>query len=99
MHHGIDASALRISALTLRAVHWQGASVTDKPIGDAPDEAVAASEARARRLGLSRSEYVRRGLVREAAVSHSPVGAGDLAWFGGTFGDLADSDVMSQAWQ
>ncbi len=42
---------------------------------------------------------LRRGLVREAAVSHSPVGAGDLAWFGGTFGDLADSDVMSQAWQ
>ncbi len=51
---GLDVSTPRTSA----------ASVTDKPIGDAPDEAVAASEARARRLGLSRSEYVRRGLVR-----------------------------------
>jgi hypothetical protein len=73
--------------------------VTDLPIRGTPDDAVAALEARARRLGLSRSEYVRRGLAREAAVSHSPVGAGNVAWFAATFGDLDDPDVMSRAWQ
>jgi hypothetical protein len=72
--------------------------VTDKPIRDAPDDAMAASEARARRLGLSRTEYVRRRLVREATVPLSSVGVGDLAWFA-TFGDLANPDVMSCAWQ
>jgi hypothetical protein len=73
--------------------------MTDKPIRDAPDDAMAASEARARRLGLSRTEYVRRRLVREATVPLSSVGVGDLAWFAATFGDLANPDVMSCAWQ
>jgi hypothetical protein len=73
--------------------------VTDKPIRDAPDEAVAAAETRAHRLGLSQSEYARRGLAREPAISHFPVGTGELTWFAATFGDLADPDVMSRAWQ
>jgi hypothetical protein len=73
--------------------------VTDMPTRDARGGPMAAWEARARRLGLSRSEYVRRRLAREAAVSHSPVGARDLAWFAATFGDLADPGVMSRAWQ
>jgi hypothetical protein len=64
---------------------------------DTPDKAVP--EARARRPGPSRSEYARHGLAREAAASHSPVGAGDLAWFAATFGGLADPDVMSRVWQ
>ena len=60
---------------------------------------VAALEAHARRLGLSRSEYVRRRLAQDAAASDSPVTIADLARFADTFGDLADPDVMSQAWQ
>jgi hypothetical protein len=48
---------------------------------------------------LPRPEYLRRGLALEAAVTHSPVGTGDLACFAATFGDLADPDVMSRAWQ
>jgi hypothetical protein len=43
-----------------------------------PDDVVAVLEARARRLGLSRSEYVRRRLAQDAAVAYSPVSAGDL---------------------
>jgi hypothetical protein len=71
--------ALRISALTLpsRASSVR-TSVTDMPTRDTPDE--AASEARARRLGLWRSEDVRRGLAREAASSHSPSAPG--TWHG-----------------
>ena len=73
--------------------------MTDMLIRDVPDDVIAALEAHARRLGLSRSEYVRRRLAQDAAVSDSPVGVADLARFARTFSDLADPDVMSQAWQ
>lgn len=73
--------------------------MTDILIRDVPDDVIAALEAHARRLGLSRSEYVRRRLTQDAAVTGSPVRAGDLARFAETFGDLADPDVMSRAWQ
>src|ERR1700722_9725127 len=63
-----------------------------------PEEVVAALDAHAARLGLSRSEYVRRRLAQDAATPGSPVSVADLARFAGTFADLADPDVMSQAW-
>ena len=46
--------------------------MADMPIRDVPDDIVAALEARARRLSLSRSEYVRRRLAQDAAVADSP---------------------------
>jgi hypothetical protein len=73
--------------------------MTDMLIRDVPDDVIAALETHARRLGLSRSEYVRRRLAQDAGVTDSPVSAGDLTRFGETFADLADPDVMSQAWQ
>jgi hypothetical protein len=73
--------------------------MTDMLIRDVPDDIITALDAHARRLGLSRSEYVRRKLAQDAAVSDSPVSTADLARFADTFGDLADPDVMSQAWQ
>jgi hypothetical protein len=73
--------------------------MTDMLIRDVPDDVIAALESHARRLGLSRSEYVRRRLAQDATVTDSPVRAGDLARFAETFSDLADPDVMSQAWQ
>jgi hypothetical protein len=73
--------------------------MTDMLIRDVPDDVIAALDAHARRLGLSRTEYVRRRLALDAAVSDSPVSTGDLARFARTFGDLADPDVMSRAWQ
>src|ERR1700746_716763 len=74
-------------------------AMTDMLIRDVPDDVIAALEAHARRLGLSRSEYVRRRLAQDAAVPGSPVGVADLARFARTFSDLAYPDVMSQAWQ
>jgi hypothetical protein len=68
-------------------------------IPDVPDDVIAALEARARRMGLSCAEYVRRRLAQNAAVSDSPVSAEDLRRFAEAFGDLADPDVMSWAWQ
>jgi plasmid stability protein len=73
--------------------------MTDMLIRDVPDDVIAALEAHASRLGLSRSEYVRRRLAQDAVVSDSPVTTADLARFASIFGDLADPDVMSQAWQ
>ena len=72
--------------------------MTDVLIRDVPDDVIAALDTHAAHLGLSRSEYVRRRLAQDAATTDSPVSVEDLARFAGTFGDLADQDVMSQAW-
>ena len=53
--------------------------MTDVLIRDVPDEVIAALDAHAGRLGLSRSEYVRRRLAEDAATPGSPVSAEDLA--------------------
>jgi hypothetical protein len=73
--------------------------MTDILIRDVPDEVIAAVDAHASRLGLSRSEYVRRRLAQDAAMSESSVTVADLAGFATLFGDLADPDVMFKAWQ
>lgn len=73
--------------------------MTDVLIRDVPDEVIAALDAHAGRLGLSRSEYVRRRLAQDAAAPGSPVMVEDLARFAEAFADLADPDVMSQAWK
>jgi Ribbon-helix-helix protein, copG family len=73
--------------------------VTDVLIRDVPDDVIAAVDAHARRLGLSRSEYVRRRLAQDAAVRDAAVGVEDLARFADAFSDLADPDVMSRAWR
>jgi plasmid stability protein len=74
------------------------AQMTDMLIRDVPEEVIAVLDAHAARLGLSRSEYVRRRLAQDAATPGSPVSVEDLARFADTFADLADPDVMSQAW-
>jgi len=68
-------------------------------IRDVPDDVIAALDAHAGRLGLSRSEYVRRRLAQDAATSGSPVRVENLARFADVFHDLADPDVMAQAWR
>ena len=73
--------------------------MTDMLIRDVPDDVIAALDAHAGRLGLSRSEYVRRRLAQDAAATGAPVSVQDLARFADLFADLADPDVMAQAWQ
>ena len=72
--------------------------MTDMLIRDVPDDVIAAVDARATRLGLSRSEYVRRRLAQDAASS-APVTTRDLGQFAETFADLDDPAVMSRAWR
>lgn len=72
--------------------------MSDVLIRDVPDEVIAAIDSHASRLGLSRSEYVRRRLAQDAASSRLSVAVTDLVAFSHAFADLADPDVMDQAW-
>lgn len=71
----------------------------DMLIRGVPEEVVAALDVHAARLGLSRSEYVRRRLAQDAGTPGSAVGVEDLARFADAFAGLADPDVMSRAWK
>ena len=73
--------------------------MTDVLIRDVPDDVLAAVDARAARLGLSRSEYVRRRLAQDAAAPEAAVTAADLARFSEMFSDLTDPQVMDRAWR
>ncbi len=68
-------------------------------VRDVPEDVLAAIDANAARLGLSRNEYVRRELNHVAQRSASPVTTDDLQRFASTFVDLVDTDVMAQAWK
>ncbi|HEY2578938.1 MAG TPA: antitoxin [Streptosporangiaceae bacterium] len=68
-------------------------------IRDVPDDGIVAIDANARRLELSRTEYVRRWLIQDAAAQGVAVGVQDLRRFAETFSDLADPEVISQAWR
>ena len=72
--------------------------MTDILIRDVPEDVLAAIDATARALGLSRAEYLRRTLGRERRVA-SPVTVGDLATLAATFADLADPHLMDRAWE
>ena len=51
-----------------------------------------------RRLGLSRTQYLRRQLSSEAAIGATRVTPSDLIAFAATFADLDDPDLMAAAW-
>ncbi|MEE3851814.1 antitoxin [Gordonia sp. LSe1-13] len=73
--------------------------MSDVLIRDVPDDVLAAIDARATQLGLSRTQYLRRKLAQDVLVDSEPVTVEDLQSFGSTFSDLADDDVMSRAWR
>lgn len=74
--------------------------MADILIRDVPDDVVAALDSQAQRAGLSRSEYLRRLLSSQRSVATGgAVTVDDLQRFSRTFADLADPDVMGDAWQ
>lgn len=73
--------------------------MADMLIRDVPDGVLAAVDAHAGRLGLSRSEYVRRRLAQDAEVSGTSVIVADLAWLAELTADLGDPDIMATAWR
>jgi hypothetical protein len=73
--------------------------MSDILIRDIPENVLSAIDANAARLGLSRNEYLRRELSLVVQRSASPVTTNDLQQFANRFSDLADPDVMTQAWR
>jgi hypothetical protein len=74
-------------------------SMTDVLIRGVPDDVVAALEAKAKRLGLSRTEFLRRQMVRVASTSDETVTLDSLQRFAETFADLGDPEIMRRAWE
>ena len=72
--------------------------MTDILIRDVPDEILSVIDSKAKRLGLSRSAYLRRALERERAESPVRVTVDGLERFAALTADLDDPDVMSAAW-
>ena len=73
--------------------------MADLLIRDVPEDVVSALDAQARHLGLSRSEYLRRRLARDAALPDYGVTVQDLARFAETFAGLDDPGLMARAWE
>ncbi len=71
----------------------------DVLVRDVPDEVVAAIDAKAKQLGISRTQFLRRLLAREAGAEERRVSRADLEWFSETFADLAEEEVMRGAWE
>jgi hypothetical protein len=72
--------------------------MTDILIRDVPDEVLAAIDAKAKRVGLSRTAYLRRALERERVQDSGPVTVDQLERVAKLVADLDDPDVMSDAW-
>jgi Ribbon-helix-helix protein, copG family len=72
--------------------------VADLLVRDVPDDVLAAIDEKARRLGLSRAEYLRRVLTRERTTSEDVTGS-DLRRFAVTFADLGNPEIMRRAWE
>ena len=73
--------------------------MTDILIRDVPDDVVSAIDTKAARVGLSRSEFLRRTLDRERRSQTITVTVDDLAVFAESFRDLDDPEVMGGAWR
>lgn len=73
--------------------------MTDVLVRDVPEDVITALDARASRLGLSRSEYLRRRLAQEAVAGPQAVTVEHLTAFAETFADLTDAEAMKGAWE
>lgn len=69
----------------------------DVLIRDVPADDLARIDGQARRVGLSRTEYLRRQLSREARRPERDVTVADLQSLSAALTDLADAAVMRDA--
>ena len=63
------------------------------------DDVVRAVDVIARRMGVSRNEYLKRSLTSVAHAARGPVSSEDFAWVADTFPDLADEEAMDALWR
>ena len=72
--------------------------MTDILIRNVPDDVLAAIDAKAKRVGLSRTEYLRRALERERLPEAAAVTVEQHRRVAALARDLDDPEVMSGAW-
>ena len=72
--------------------------MSDVLIRNVPEEVIAAIDARAATLGLSRNEYLRRRLRQDAQQVGRAVKVDDLQKLETVVADLTNPEVMSRAW-
>jgi hypothetical protein len=72
--------------------------MTDILIRDVPEEVVAVIDAKARRIGLSRTAYLQRALERERVQHAGSVTVAQLERTAMLTADLHDPTVRSDAW-
>lgn len=72
--------------------------MTDLLIRNVDDETLHRVDADAERQGLSRNEYLRREISRLAQRGARPATRADLTRSVTALADLADGDVMREAW-
>lgn len=70
----------------------------DLLIRDFPAAELAALDTQAKSLGLSRAEFLRRQLLQTARRRVIRVTVADLDALGALIADVADEDLMRQAW-
>jgi plasmid stability protein len=90
-----------VVAMSAAVISWDilaGGGGMNLLIRDIPEEVIAVLDAEAARLGLSRTEYLRRILTQASRATRS-VTVAELAQFENAFADLADPEVMDRAWQ
>jgi hypothetical protein len=73
--------------------------MSDVLIRDIPDDVLVALDQLAAKLGLSRTEYIRRRLAQDARTANITVTTGDWRRFADSYGDLGNPAVMDQAWE
>ncbi|QIS15439.1 ribbon-helix-helix protein, CopG family [Nocardia arthritidis] len=71
--------------------------MTDILIRDIPDSTIEEIDRRAKGMGVSRTEFLRRWLSRDFRPA-VPVTARDLGRLGALVQDLDNPDVMGKAW-
>lgn len=72
--------------------------MTDILIPDVPDGTLAAIDAKAKRVGLERNDYLRRVLEREHVAHTGSITVDQLERVAALTTDLDDPTVTSDAW-
>jgi Ribbon-helix-helix protein, copG family len=72
--------------------------MTDILIRDVPEDLVGLIDRNARRMGISRTEYLRRALARERSGEVPPTTDADFERVSERFAGLADDELMRGAW-
>lgn len=95
----VTALLLALSPAKIPDIARYHRKMSDVLIRDIPDDVLASLDAIAARLGLSRTEYIRRRLAQDAQTARVTVTAADLRRLRGAVAGLGDPELMRQAWR